>query len=113
MSYLEGYDCEEEGHYDVYDNSNYDVLCSKVGQSYAGVNDRMCDDVSDESGRTENSESCKRKAENDDNNNRFIEMSKRFKAAEICDQNIDSVLASNVNELLRNGIDEAKYTDIV
>jgi hypothetical protein len=73
MSYLEGYDCEEEGFYDVCDNSNYDVLCSQEGQSYSGVNDEMGDDVTDEPGRTENS--GKRKTENDDNNNQFNEMS--------------------------------------
>jgi len=33
-------------------------------------------------------------------------MAKRFKSAEACDKEIDSMLAENITELFRNGIDE-------
>jgi hypothetical protein len=112
MSYFEGYDHEDEN-LDYYDEcDNYDVLCPppvlcpQGGPSHSGVNDELGDDVPVQN-------SSKRKAETDDNNNRFNAMSKRFKAAEICDQEIDSVLASNINELFRNGIEETKYNEII
>jgi hypothetical protein len=40
-------------------------------------------------------------------------MSKKFKTQDFVDENIDSVLANNVTELFRNGIDEERYKDLV
>ena len=40
-------------------------------------------------------------------------MAKRFKSVEPCDTDIDSLLAKNVTELFRNGIDEDRYSELV
>lgn len=95
---------------------------ANAGSSFQGVpynsdnlNETIDDNVNvhDESGRAVNSEPCKRKVESDENNNRFNAVSKRFKAAEFCDQEIDHVLASIINELFRNGIDKIKYNGFI
>ncbi|CAG2199807.1 unnamed protein product [Mytilus edulis] len=51
------------------------------------------------------------KKQNKDDN-RFSSMSKRCKVQEICDVKIDEVLANNVNELFRNGMNEEQYSDL-
>jgi len=39
-------------------------------------------------------------------------MAKPFKRAETCDKPIDPVLAENITELFRNGMDEASYIEL-
>ena len=51
------------------------------------------------------------KKQNKDDN-RFSSMSKRCKVQEICDVKIDEVLANNVNELFRNGMNEEQYSEL-
>lgn len=65
------------------------------------------------------------KRKSDDNNNdknetapvqeasRFANLAKRFKSSEICSKDIDAVLAANVNELFRQGMEEEQYSTIV
>ena len=44
---------------------------------------------------------------------RFATMSKRFKQKEITGDKIDETLASNINDLFRNGMDDAQYSEII
>lgn len=56
----------------------------------------------------------KRKASEDENNNsRFKTMAKRFKSTEVCDSPIDELLAENITELFRNGIDDERYNELI
>ena len=57
------------------------------------------------------SDSSKRKLES--THSRFESMNKKFKAAEICDKDVDSTLASNINELFRLGMDESRYQELI
>lgn len=43
-----------------------------------------------------------------ESDNRFASLAKRFKI-EVCDNGIDSVLASNINELFKQGMEEEQY----
>ncbi|KAH3860276.1 hypothetical protein DPMN_023171 [Dreissena polymorpha] len=56
------------------------------------------------------------KRKSDDNKNeafasssRFDSLSKKFQTVETCDQDVDPVLANNVNELSRQGMEEEQY----
>ncbi|WAR17539.1 hypothetical protein MAR_032133 [Mya arenaria] len=67
-----------------------------------------------EAAETEVSHEPKRRAEPSDlNNYRFKDMAKRFKAAEKCDKEVNSVLAANINDLFLNGIEEERYSELV
>ncbi|KAH3695034.1 hypothetical protein DPMN_082482 [Dreissena polymorpha] len=55
----------------------------------------------------------------DNNNNeavasssRFDSLSKKFRTVETCDQDVDPVLANNVNELFRQGMEEGQYNQL-
>ncbi|KAH3826702.1 hypothetical protein DPMN_128612 [Dreissena polymorpha] len=59
------------------------------------------------------------KRKSDDNNNkavasssRFDSLSKKFRTVKTCDQDVDPVLANNVNELFRQGIEEEQYNQL-
>ena len=45
-------------------------------------------------------------------NSRFSSMAKRRKVLEVCDAKIDDVLAENVNDLFRNGMNEEQYLEL-
>lgn len=98
LEYMEGYDPEGRDECEMMDYYD-EPSCSGV----QSVN--ICSD------------SDKRKADepdlNNNNSNKFHNMSKRFKVTEKCDMNVDSVLAENVNELFVNGIEEEKYAEVV
>ena len=87
------------GEYEEADEYEYDECGDHV------VGQPSCDEIV-----TEHSE--KRPIEDVNNNNRFSTMAKRFKSTETCDKAIDSVLADNITELFRNGMDEARYVDL-
>lgn len=55
--------------------------------------------------------SMKRKSE--DSNSRFSSMVKRFKNQEHCDVDIDGILAENITDFFRNGIDQKRYEELV
>ena len=40
-------------------------------------------------------------------------MAKRFKTVELCDTDIELVLADNINELFLKSMDEDQYTEII
>ncbi|KAH3858561.1 hypothetical protein DPMN_101189 [Dreissena polymorpha] len=44
---------------------------------------------------------------------RFASMEKRFKGKEITDEAVDSALVENINDVLKNGMDEEQYTQMV
>ena len=46
-------------------------------------------------------------------NNRFDSMSKRFKTSEKCSDEVDNTLASNINELFMNGMEEGKLNELL
>lgn len=48
-----------------------------------------------------------------DPNSRFACLAKRFKTVEVCDKDIDPVLAANMNELFRKGMEEEQYENMV
>ncbi|XP_060596689.1 uncharacterized protein LOC132750691 [Ruditapes philippinarum] len=43
---------------------------------------------------------------------RFASLAKRFKSVEVCDSELDPVLASNINELFTNGMEEEQYSQM-
>ena len=64
--------------------------------------------------RDGSSDGQKRKADETDlNDSRFASMAKRFKTVELCDKDIEPVLADNINELFLKGMDEDQYTEII
>lgn len=57
----------------------------------------------------------KRKAPDDDeqsSTSRFAAMAKRYKTREVCSPPIDSVLAQNLNDLFRNGMNEDQFNEL-
>ena len=44
---------------------------------------------------------------------RFADLSKKFKATEVCDENVDESLADTVTEVYRKGMDPEKYENFV
>ena len=48
-----------------------------------------------------------------ENNSRFLNLKKKLKPDEVCDKNVDNVLASTVNELFRKGMDTELYDSSV
>ena len=44
---------------------------------------------------------------------RFADLSKKFKATEVCDENVDEFLADTVTEVYRKGMDPEKYENFV
>jgi len=101
LSYFEEYTGEEDLDYDEeYQNDDCENEQEQIDKS-------DCADDPEVGSR-------KRKAMADENNNsRFKSMAKRFKSVEPCDTDIDSLLAENVTELFRNGIDEDRYSELV
>ena len=77
---------------------------------YPDTNDQH--DTCDHPDTTPNSGDGKRKADESDgnNNSRFKDMAKRFKATENVSENVNPILAETVNELFTNGLDEDHYT---
>ena len=43
---------------------------------------------------------------------RFVTMTKRFKSKEICSDKVDEVLAKNITDVFRNGMSEEQYVDL-
>lgn len=99
--------------YEDYDHSvdyEYDDYCEQYDDQLCDKDDGKQSDVG--SMNPSGSATAKRPVEEDENNNsRFKAMSKRFKASEPVDSEIDGILAQNVTELFRNGIDESRYSD--
>ena len=92
--------------------------------TYDGTNDEeqievqteVDNDVSE--GEIEEPPAKKQKGDADNNNNekeksRFVSMAARCKTAESCDKEIDGVLANNIDELFRNGMNEKQYEDLL
>jgi len=48
-----------------------------------------------------------------DQNSRFAGLAKQLKTVEVCDKDIDPVLAANMNELFRKGMEEEQYVNMV
>ena len=93
---------------------NYDHECDEGNRDFS-LNENV-QTACAESPSNPDSESMKRRAVDDENNNtcsRFKSMAKRFKSAEACDKEIDTMLAENITELFRNGIDEERYNELV
>ena len=60
----------------------------------------------------ENEPPPKKQKSDNNNNSRFSSMAKRRKVLEVCDAKIDDVLAENVNDLFRNGMNEEQYLEL-
>ncbi|MES9884347.1 MAG: hypothetical protein ABW185_26165 [Sedimenticola sp.] len=54
-----------------------------------------------------------KKQKTDIENSRFSKLSKRFRSVEVCDDDIDSVLAETVTGLFRKGMDDDQYMELV
>ncbi|KAH3876592.1 hypothetical protein DPMN_000439 [Dreissena polymorpha] len=100
----------------LYDEDYFDCRideeCDKGAEHVA----QPCCEIDPQAGGEENYclVSTKRKTDEDTNNNScFSSMAKRFKTVETCDTPIDSVLAENITELFRKGIDEERYNDLI
>ena len=55
---------------------------------------------------------AKRQKPSDENNNIFSSMTKRCKVQEMCNTQIDELLATNVTDLFRNGMNDEQYTEL-
>ncbi|VDI59943.1 Hypothetical predicted protein [Mytilus galloprovincialis] len=81
------------------------------GNNYDDNYDEGEENPHDDGENVDNESEPPAKKQNKDDN-RFSSMSKRCKVQEICDVKIDEVLANNVNELFRNGMNEEQYSDL-
>ncbi|CAG2196222.1 unnamed protein product [Mytilus edulis] len=92
---------------------NHDAIMSMLVSIQEGQK-RQSDDIRkphDDGENVDNESEPPGKKQNKDDN-RFSSMSKRCKVQELCDVKIDEVLANNVNELFRNGMNEEQYSDL-
>ena len=81
------------------------------GNNYDDNYDEGEENPHDDGENVDNESEPPAKKQNKDDN-RFSSMSKRCKVQELCDVKIDEVLANNVNELFRNGMNEEQYSDL-
>ncbi|CAG2254935.1 unnamed protein product [Mytilus edulis] len=81
------------------------------GNNYDDNYDEGEENPHDDGENVDNESEPPAKKQNKDDN-RFSSMSKRCKVQELCDVKIDEVLANNVNELFRNGMNEEQYSEL-